>query len=79
MSTYGRMKARNYKSQVKQTLFDISSLEDQRRKFSLPTVYIILVMLGLGEEKEQRFEKEGEIFFRQISSHCSRATWQGFV
>lgn len=73
MSTHGRVKVRNYKSQVKQALFDFSSLEGQRRKFSLPMVYIILVMLGLGEGKEQEFEKNGELFFRQISSHCSRA------
>lgn len=38
-------------------------------------VYIVMVMLGVGKGKEQGFEKEGELFFRQIYSHCSREVW----
>lgn len=68
MSTCGRVNARNYKPQLEQTLLNFFLLSGQRRKFTLPTAFIILVMLGLGEEKEQGLEKGEELFFRQRST-----------
>jgi hypothetical protein len=72
MSTYGRVNARNYKFKLEQTLFDISSLEGKRRKFTLPIVNITPVIIGLGVLRKREHCPSDKRTTHTLAEQCGR-------